>query len=180
MKRKKGTYLTSGDVARMFDVAPRTAMRWIDTGELEFFRLPGRKLDRRVTRQSVVAFAARHGLPMPAELLPAAVVSFGLRPGEVIPGATPAADLVALGAALGRGPVAAAVVADGDGLSAAVGACRGVRAMHPKARLVLVVDESVDPAFVDPRVCDRVYQRPVSWAALVAALVAPDLQEACK
>jgi hypothetical protein len=57
---------TTGDIARLFQVAPRTAGKWIDSGALPGWRIPrgdGRG-DRRVLRASVMAFAEKHGIPL--------------------------------------------------------------------------------------------------------------------
>jgi two-component system, OmpR family, response regulator RpaA len=40
---------TTGQVAKLCMVAPRTASKWIDTGLLEGYKVPGTK-DRRVSR----------------------------------------------------------------------------------------------------------------------------------
>lgn len=53
--------LTTGDVARICQVAPRTASKWIDSGDLEGYRLPGSK-DRRTTRAQFVRFLNRRGM----------------------------------------------------------------------------------------------------------------------
>ena len=46
------TLLTIGDVARICQVAPRTASGWVDRGLLQGFRIPG-GLDRRVRTQDL-------------------------------------------------------------------------------------------------------------------------------
>lgn len=58
---------TTGEIARLFQVAPRTAGKWIDTGLLAGYRIPGRTSkagDRRATRAAVVAFAKKYGIPL--------------------------------------------------------------------------------------------------------------------
>ncbi len=57
------TLLTIGDVARICQVAPRTASGWVDRGLLQGFRIPG-GLDRRVRTQDLREFMSRHGLPL--------------------------------------------------------------------------------------------------------------------
>jgi excisionase family DNA binding protein len=54
--------LTTGIVSKILGVAPRTVSKWIDTGRLKGYRLPG-SLDRRVTRESLVQFLADHNMP---------------------------------------------------------------------------------------------------------------------
>lgn len=46
---------TTGQVAKICHVAPRTASKWIDKGLLQGYRLPGTK-DRRVSREALVSF----------------------------------------------------------------------------------------------------------------------------
>lgn len=73
--RQNGLY-TTGMVAEMFGVVPRTVCSWMEAGELGGYRLPGSK-DRRFTLESLRRFAVRHGMRVP-----------GLTPIVVIHGAT--------------------------------------------------------------------------------------------
>lgn len=57
------TILTTGRVAKLLKVAPRTVNQWVDKGRLKGYRLPGSK-DRRVPWSAVVEFAREHGLPL--------------------------------------------------------------------------------------------------------------------
>jgi hypothetical protein len=52
-------FFTTGDLSSLFGVAPRTVIKWIDSGLLEGFRLPG-SADRRVRLESLSAFLAAH------------------------------------------------------------------------------------------------------------------------
>jgi excisionase family DNA binding protein len=52
-------YLTTGQVARLFSVSAKTAARWIDTGLLPGWRIPGGQ-DRRVDPASAIHFAGVH------------------------------------------------------------------------------------------------------------------------
>ena len=56
---------TTGEVARICHVAPRTVSKWFDTGKLRGYRIPGSR-DRRIPREQLVAFMRVHGLPMDA------------------------------------------------------------------------------------------------------------------
>jgi CheY-like chemotaxis protein len=57
------TVYTTGDVARICQVAPRTVSKWFDTGRLKGYRIPG-SLDRRIPRESLVEFMRSHGMPL--------------------------------------------------------------------------------------------------------------------
>lgn len=54
---------TTGQVARLCGVAPRTATQWCDKGMLGSFRIPGSR-DRRVPREQLVKFLNEHGMPL--------------------------------------------------------------------------------------------------------------------
>lgn len=58
---------TTGDVAKLVGVNFRTVIRWIDRGDLEGYKLPGRG-DHRVTQSSLLAFIHKHNMPVPDEL----------------------------------------------------------------------------------------------------------------
>jgi len=49
--------LTTGEVARICNVAPRTVSKWFDSGQLRGYRIPGSK-DRRIPVRSTRAFHA--------------------------------------------------------------------------------------------------------------------------
>lgn len=55
--------LTTGDVARICSVAPRTVSKWFDTGKLRGYRIPGSR-DRRIPMTQLVAFMRAHGIPL--------------------------------------------------------------------------------------------------------------------
>lgn len=61
--------LTTGDVAKICNVAPRTVCKWFDAGQLSGYRVPGSK-DRRVPRVNLIAFMRQHGLPLNGVLPP--------------------------------------------------------------------------------------------------------------
>lgn len=54
---------STGQVAALCHVSPRTASKWIDSGRLPGYRIPG-STDRRVTRDALVAFLTLHGMPL--------------------------------------------------------------------------------------------------------------------
>ena len=59
--------LTTGDVARICNVAPRTVSKWFDSGQLKGYRIPGSK-DRRIPLNELIRFMKAHD--MPTEALP--------------------------------------------------------------------------------------------------------------
>lgn len=52
---------TTGQIAKMCSVAPRTVTKWIDKGVLKGYRLPLSK-DRRVSHEDLYAFMRSNGL----------------------------------------------------------------------------------------------------------------------
>jgi len=54
---------TTGQVARICKVAPRTVSKWFDAGQLRGYRIPGSK-DRRIPREHLVSFMKTHGIPL--------------------------------------------------------------------------------------------------------------------
>ena len=59
--------LTTGDVAKICNVAPRTVSKWFDKGQLKGYRIPGSK-DRRIPVSELIRFMKVHN--MPAATLP--------------------------------------------------------------------------------------------------------------
>jgi excisionase family DNA binding protein len=55
--------LTTGDVARICNVASRTVSKWFDSGQLRGYRIPGSK-DRRIPLANLLAFMKQHQIPM--------------------------------------------------------------------------------------------------------------------
>ncbi len=55
--------LTTGDVARICHVAPRTVSKWFDSGQLRGYRIPGSK-DRRIPLSHLIRFMRAHGMPL--------------------------------------------------------------------------------------------------------------------
>ncbi len=55
--------LTTGEVAKICNVAPRTVSKWFDSGQLKGYRIPGSK-DRRIPVPELVKFMKAHGIPM--------------------------------------------------------------------------------------------------------------------
>lgn len=57
--------LTTGEVAKICNVAPRTVSKWFDSGTLGGYRIPGSK-DRRIPVSELVKFMRAHNIPMDA------------------------------------------------------------------------------------------------------------------
>ena len=57
--------LTTGDVAKICNVAPRTVSKWFDNGQLKGYRIPGSK-DRRIPVNELVRFMKVHNMPLSA------------------------------------------------------------------------------------------------------------------
>jgi excisionase family DNA binding protein len=54
--------LTTGDVARICNVAPRTVSKWFDSGQLRGYRIPGSR-DRRIPLSELVRFMKANNMP---------------------------------------------------------------------------------------------------------------------
>ncbi len=57
--------LTTGDVAKICNVAPRTVSKWFDNGQLKGYRIPGSK-DRRIPVSELIRFMKVHKMPTAA------------------------------------------------------------------------------------------------------------------
>jgi excisionase family DNA binding protein len=55
--------LTTGQVARICQVAPRTVSKWFDQGQLHGYRIPGSR-DRRIPVEQLVSFMRANGIPL--------------------------------------------------------------------------------------------------------------------
>jgi excisionase family DNA binding protein len=59
--------LKVGECANYCRVAPRTVTKWIDSGRLKGYRLPGSQ-DRRVDENDLIEFMEKYELPIPEQL----------------------------------------------------------------------------------------------------------------
>ncbi len=62
MPRHKSV-LTTGEIAKICSVAPRTVSKWFDTGQLRGYRIPGSR-DRRVPIEHLIRFMRAHSIPL--------------------------------------------------------------------------------------------------------------------
>ena len=60
---KSKDVLTTGEVAEICKVAPRTVSKWFDSGRLGGYRIPGSK-DRRIPKAELLRFMKEHGIPL--------------------------------------------------------------------------------------------------------------------
>jgi excisionase family DNA binding protein len=54
---------TTGQVAKICQVAPRTVSKWFDSGKLRGYRIPGSQ-DRRIPREHLIKFLKENGMPL--------------------------------------------------------------------------------------------------------------------
>jgi len=59
---RKKDVLTTGQVAQLCNVAPRTVTKWFDSGRLGGYRIPGSK-DRRIPQNELIRFMKEHDIP---------------------------------------------------------------------------------------------------------------------
>lgn len=55
--------LTTGEVAKICNVAPRTVSKWFDSGALKGYRIPGSR-DRRIPAAELIRFMRAHNIPL--------------------------------------------------------------------------------------------------------------------
>ncbi len=60
--QKRKDVLTTGQVAQICNVAPRTVTKWFDSGQLKGYRIPGSK-DRRIPTCELIKFMKSHDMP---------------------------------------------------------------------------------------------------------------------
>ncbi len=142
--------LTTGEVAQICRVAPRTVSKWFDTGTLKGYRIPGSR-DRRIPRGELIAFMREHGMPLEGLDGGSCRVLFV---GDPLP-----ADLLAAADATGRYAAHRA----GNGFEAGVLA----EQIHPHA-VVLLLGPDPDDALA---LCHNVKSSDAFASAGVVALV---------
>lgn len=59
----KKPVFTTGQVAKICKVAPRTVSKWFDSGKLRGYRIPGSQ-DRRIPRDHLIRFLKEYGMPL--------------------------------------------------------------------------------------------------------------------
>lgn len=125
---KEGVF-TTGEVARICNVAPRTVSKWFDSGRLKGYRIPGSN-DRRFPAAHLFRFMRENHIPIPAGLAPPGE-GRALLAGPPVPGLADAAraagvdveeagDAGVAGFSVGRGGVGRALVNTAMGTPEAV------------------------------------------------------------
>jgi len=61
--KKNRQVLTTGEVAKICQVAPRTVSKWFDSGRLRGYRIPGSQ-DRRIPKDQLIRFLKENGMPL--------------------------------------------------------------------------------------------------------------------
>ncbi len=62
MNGKRKDILTTGQVAQICKVAPRTVTKWFDSGQLKGYRIPGGR-DRRIPASELLRFMKSNNMP---------------------------------------------------------------------------------------------------------------------
>ena len=70
---------TTGQVAKICKVAPRTVSKWFDSGALHGYRIPGSK-DRRIPLNQLIRFMKQHGMPLNGLMTGSTLHGKALRP----------------------------------------------------------------------------------------------------
>ena len=135
-KRRQATdpraVYTTGQVAKICRVAPRTVSKWIDRGQLVGYRIPGAngEGDRRITRVELIRFMTNLNIPLGpllaaetfAVLVVGAGASFTAKLGEYMPAGVAfsvASDVIDAGFRVGAGGIDAIILDFADGRSMA-------------------------------------------------------------
>jgi CheY-like chemotaxis protein len=180
---------TTGGVAKLCRVAPRTVMKWCDSGDLPHARLPSRPGtggDRRITHEALVAFLKRYRMQDAlrklgdgARPLVVGPASLAERLRTLVPDLLHAADAFTAGLACATQYPPAAVLDLGDlGREATAAVIQSLRASVPEGRkpptVVVIVPEDCD---LDARArlvgigASRVLVQPIDVAQVAAMLV---------
>jgi hypothetical protein len=61
-KEKNMKIYTTGQIAKICQVAPRTVGKWFDTGTLKGYKIPGSR-DRRIPEPNLISFMKEQGFP---------------------------------------------------------------------------------------------------------------------
>lgn len=178
---------TVGQIAKVCRTANRTVTRWIDSGQLPGYRLPGNSPDvpnedRRVTRAALVRFLRTHGMPLgPLALDAGTILLVGVDAqlaGKLVT-ALPrcrfdvAADPFEAGLVLGGQTVHLAVIDLAGQRREAVAMAKVIRSrgwLADMALLAVACEDEADEAELCKAGFAEVLRRPFDEAELVARL----------
>jgi excisionase family DNA binding protein len=138
---------TTGQVARICQVAPRTVSKWFDSGRLQGYQIPGGR-DRRVPRAALLRFLVENRMDVPEVLGDPPVLLVGL-PAQEIRGArvSTAPDAFTAGVSAGA-LMPAVVVIDARGMGRIeAGQLAASAAALPSRPTLFVVGFPVYPPF---------------------------------
>jgi excisionase family DNA binding protein len=185
---KNRTCYTTGEAARILDVAPRTVCKWCAAGRIACHRLPG-STDRRIEPAALRAFATTNGFPpsvVSAIVLPrayAVALTRDSRLGGCLNVALPdgadlalVADFFRLGWVTARRPAQALLIDAGIGRVDSALALDFLCSNPPApSRAVVLCAEDDDGSWL-PRIPNpetvAVYRRPCDLAEVAAVLTA--------
>lgn len=167
---KSNVPLTTGQVAKCCGVAPRTVVKWGESGRLKMHRIPGSS-DRRFYHDDVAAFLRQHGMRVPTELEARRVVyAFAVQPHEELPatsaGAHVATTAFDLGILCAMTPPLAVVIGDAEGTYTALAVATRVKALCPECAVSLILGDDA-PAVESNGYA--VHRRPLDWSKLLSA-----------
>lgn len=159
---QSGTDYTTGQVAKLLRVAPRTVSKWFDAGmfpgSYRFPVVPGHKNgegDRRIPQAGLMAFCRARNYPVPTDYLwlacglrwPILAEMENLQAGSLLHyGCVGAGTMLEVGFRLADGPYAAVLIDSAEyGLGASRDLCSLVRQNYPPGTVIaLILTEDVD------------------------------------
>lgn len=134
---------TIGFVARACGVAIRTAAKWIDSGKLKGYRVPG-SLDRRVYPEDLIRFLRENKMRVPEWLAsPVPVVGCLVSPAW-LGGGVEVVSPLRLGTMAAREVVTAVVIGTENGLSESLAVARELAGLEVNMGLIVGDDVSLD------------------------------------
>jgi excisionase family DNA binding protein len=171
--------LTTGEVASICHVAPRTVSKWFDTGKLRGYRIPGSR-DRRIPRQQLEAFMRAHGIPLDA-LTGEAKRMLIVDPDPVGKAMETLRNDARFEVTTAKNGFEAGVIAQriqpdvilldvpGDGVDEALAICRNIKDTDSlrSARVVAAVDDTSDAGRLRDEGFDECIPRPYTAEALL-------------
>lgn len=178
---------TTGQIAKICKVAPRTASKWFDSGKLKGYRIPGSK-DRRIPRDNLVQFLREHGMPTHMieyedSQVRVLVVTDDARTAEQVKALnsdeSPYVVHVvrnAFEAGAYRAVPSVVVIDFAIGRGEAIQLARALRGsigeQRPAVKYIAIAneDESDCQSLCDPNLFEEVHQKPIDIAALIEGM----------